>query len=251
MQLKKILQRVRRRCIRSAVQSMARPFPVTAAPSVVIAPHPDDEVLGCAGLMRAKRALGAQVSVVFVTDGAAAHEHCCPTAPRTIGTARRRLATEACRLLGLSPHELHWLGLEDGAVPGGGMGYHAAVTDLAALLGRLGPAEIFVPHPLEPWPDHRAATAIATGALASYRSAHTLWYYPVWSWYGLPLRSLPQLVAIPPFRLALAGEAGVKRDAIHTYLSSLNPACGNPFCGLLPDGFVELFRGDEEIFFKG
>ncbi len=42
-------------------------------PTVVVAPHPDDETLGCGVLIAAKRRLGAEVAVVFLTDGAASH----------------------------------------------------------------------------------------------------------------------------------------------------------------------------------
>ena len=38
--------------------------------AIVLAPHPDDEVLGCGGLIAATLAAGAEVQLVIVSDGA-------------------------------------------------------------------------------------------------------------------------------------------------------------------------------------
>ena len=40
---------------------------------IVVAPHPDDEVLGVGGLMSTAAAAGIRVSVVAVTDGGGSH----------------------------------------------------------------------------------------------------------------------------------------------------------------------------------
>ncbi len=48
------------------------PSSLTLSPQdrvLVFAPHPDDEALGCGGLIQQARAAGAQVRVVFVTNG--------------------------------------------------------------------------------------------------------------------------------------------------------------------------------------
>lgn len=41
--------------------------------AVIIAPHPDDEVLGCGGLMQGLAALGRPIQLISVTDGSASH----------------------------------------------------------------------------------------------------------------------------------------------------------------------------------
>lgn len=40
---------------------------------VVVAPHPDDEVLGCGGLIAAARAAGVPVLIIALTDGEQAY----------------------------------------------------------------------------------------------------------------------------------------------------------------------------------
>ena len=41
-----------------------------ARPAVVLAPHPDDETLGCGGTLIRKARAGAPLKVVLMTDGA-------------------------------------------------------------------------------------------------------------------------------------------------------------------------------------
>jgi LmbE family N-acetylglucosaminyl deacetylase len=55
---------------------------------VVVAPHPDDEVLGCGGTLAAETAAGIDVVVVFVTDG------------RRRISAHRRIRRDACAPFG-------------------------------------------------------------------------------------------------------------------------------------------------------
>ncbi|WP_338337804.1 PIG-L family deacetylase, partial [Xanthomonas citri] len=45
----------------------------TATRVVVVSPHPDDEVLGCGGLLAMAIASGRQALIVSVTDGEAAY----------------------------------------------------------------------------------------------------------------------------------------------------------------------------------
>lgn len=41
--------------------------------AVIIAPHPDDEVLGCGGLLQGLAALERPIQLISVTDGSASH----------------------------------------------------------------------------------------------------------------------------------------------------------------------------------
>ena len=82
------------------------------APALVAAPHPDDETLGCGGLLLARHARGVPASVVFLTDGAGSHQG----GSSGPGLAERRKAegAEACRRLGAAPPE--FLNFPDGAL---------------------------------------------------------------------------------------------------------------------------------------
>ena len=68
--------------------------------AVIVAAHPDDEILGAGGTLARLAAGGARLRLVAVTDGEASHPG---TDPRD--TARRRTAesADALRLLGVDP----------------------------------------------------------------------------------------------------------------------------------------------------
>lgn len=55
----------------------------------VIAPHPDDETLGCGGLIALARMHGISVRVIVLTDGAASHAHS-PSFPRARLISKRK-----------------------------------------------------------------------------------------------------------------------------------------------------------------
>jgi LmbE family N-acetylglucosaminyl deacetylase len=78
---------------------------------LVIAPHPDDEVLGAGGLIRAWSSRGAKVSVLSVSDGEAADPHW-----RALGSVRREELAAALRRLCSTHVSVTRLGLPDGKI---------------------------------------------------------------------------------------------------------------------------------------
>jgi N-acetylglucosamine malate deacetylase 1 len=130
--------------------------PLAVLPAVrrvlVVAPHPDDETIGCGGTIARLAAAGAKVDVVVVTDGEATIGSA--GAPEVVAARRRQEVNAACALLGAQP-PTH-LGLPDGRVS-------SAVSRLAEglqrALERTDPQLLLVPWVLEAHPDHRAVTA--------------------------------------------------------------------------------------------
>ena len=45
--------------------------------SIIVAPHPDDEVFGCCGLMQRLIAQGKRVELIIMTGGGKSHAGCC------------------------------------------------------------------------------------------------------------------------------------------------------------------------------
>lgn len=168
--------------------------------TVVVAPHPDDEVLGCGGLIARQRAHGLDVLVVAVTDGDAAFG--APDAK--LAHRRRGEQTEACARLGLVPDAIIRLGLPDGEVAQ----HEAAVT--AALRALLQPGDLVA----APWPgdhhcDHEAVGRAVTRASTDRRGpAVELVGSLVWG----PLRSAPPSTAeLPLLALRLTAEEQRRR----------------------------------------
>jgi LmbE family N-acetylglucosaminyl deacetylase len=95
------------------------PAPTAADRLLIIAPHPDDEALGCAGVIRQAVAAGAEVHVVLMTNGDAAELSLVfgereltysPQAFVNLGIARQDETLRAMALLGLPPSRVHFLG---------------------------------------------------------------------------------------------------------------------------------------------
>lgn len=95
---------------------------MTAAASerscLVLAPHPDDETLGCGGVIMQKLAAGARVEVVVATDGGASHldDPARKTSRQDLVAMREQETRLACAELGLAAEHVSFLGFPDGAL---------------------------------------------------------------------------------------------------------------------------------------
>jgi LmbE family N-acetylglucosaminyl deacetylase len=152
-----------------------------AAPALVFAPHPDDETLGCGGTLALKRQAGAEVRVVFVTDGERSHEHL--RSPLELAALRRREATLALDDLGLSTESLEFWGFPDGML---WAAREQATRRAVDILRRYQPAQVFVPHLLDGPRDHRATTEFVLEGLRRVGSRARVYEYPVWLWNTFP-----------------------------------------------------------------
>lgn len=169
----------------------ARPFDDDDDPTahigaaLVVVPHPDDEVIGCGGLLALLAEAGTALTVVLVSDGAQSH----PRSRAWPAEARRALRVDEMRrsleALGLRPSCLRPLRCPDGAVPAAGdePGFAEAAGALAAELARAAPQLVLAPWRRDPHRDHRAAHALTLAALEAWPSAPPprLFEYPVWS----------------------------------------------------------------------
>src|ERR1041384_6851583 len=66
---------------------------------LVLAPHADDETLGCGALIAHASSRGALAGVVILTDGVGSHPHDGPLSRARLISARRHEAARALRLL--------------------------------------------------------------------------------------------------------------------------------------------------------
>jgi LmbE family N-acetylglucosaminyl deacetylase len=136
---------------------------VRAASALVLAPHYDDEVLGCGGLLAQLAAAGAAVRVLFLTDGGGAGEEVAAD-PEAYRRRRREEGARACQVLGLAGCD--HLGLPDGALD---RHLEEAVQGIRRALLSQRPELLLVPSPLEISRDHRAAFAALHRLLGSVR----------------------------------------------------------------------------------
>lgn len=77
--------------------------------AVVVAPHPDDEVLGSGGLLQMLSALGRSILLISVTDGTASHPGSSRWPAEHLSEIRALESEEALRRLQLNSHTLQWV----------------------------------------------------------------------------------------------------------------------------------------------
>jgi len=176
-----------------------RQTPVLPVPEdriLILAPHPDDESLCCAGVIQQARKLGIPLKIVFLTYGDnnewsfllyRKHPVVMPRAVQSMGLLRYKEAHDAARMLGVDPSDLIFLGYPDfrtldiwlthwadspaaesmltrvRAVP-----YTNAfrpnapykgediLSDLETIMRQFRPTKVFVSHPADHNPDHKS-----------------------------------------------------------------------------------------------
>ena len=86
---------------------------------VIFAPHPDDETLGCGGVIAKKVKEGYNIVIIFMTDGRNALKELgvySNPSPFELKEIRKKEAETATEILGVNKKNLVFLDIEDGAL---------------------------------------------------------------------------------------------------------------------------------------
>lgn len=214
-----------------------------AARLVVVAPHPDDEVLACGGLLSLHAARGGRCRVLGVTDGEASHGPDPGTAADGLAAARRGERSRGLAALDLQPSrlEVHALRMADGRV-------QAALPALAQhLRSMLEPDDVVV----TTWrwdghPDHDATGQAA--ALACAGLPCRLIEAPVWMWHwARPADARVPWRRMLGLRLPATAQAA-KRAALAAHRTQLDDRPGR-IAPVLGEGIRLRAQREIEYFF--
>ena len=149
--------------------------------TLVVAPHPDDESLGCGGALALLADAGQAVRVLFVSDGTGSHPHSRTHPPDVLRRLREREACAALVALGLSAGHARFMRLPDTRVPTPSTpGFAKAAARCAALLEDFRPETVLLPWRRDPHGDHRATWHLLKAATVG-RPPRFL-EYPIWVW---------------------------------------------------------------------
>lgn len=174
---------------------------------VVVSPHPDDETLGCGGLIATAAETAVPVVVLVVTDGELAGPQ------ENLAEIRRgELLAALTALCGFDRVTVHFLERPDGGVAGHLDFVRSAVADV------IGRGDLVVcPLIDDGHPDHEAVSRATT--IAAGKTAARLLTFPVWAWHCHD----PKSSRIGRGRRLDLGEAARqrKRAAIEQYVSQL------------------------------
>ncbi len=193
---------------------------------LILAPHQDDECLGCGGLIALLCAAGRPPAVLFVTDGAMSHPGSVLFPPERLQGVREREALEATAILGLAAERVQFLGYPDGAAPSEGPAFDEAVEAIRRVASTFGCSAIAAPWRHDPHCDHQAvqAMAVATGL--------RVLSYPVWGWLLSRDAELGLEHAPSGHRLAIGNVLDRKCRALAAHVSQLGGLVTDA-----PDGF--------------
>lgn len=154
-----------------SLRSFAGDAPIVGTPSfrkvLALAAHPDDEVVGCGGLLALLGDAGADVHVCFATDGDATTGVDAP--PDEVAGLRRAEAEASCRILGTRPPTfLHH--------PDGRLADHLGElrSQVRELVDELQPEVVIAPWELDGHADHRAVAAAVPTDIE-------VWGYETWT----------------------------------------------------------------------
>lgn len=244
------------------IRNISQPLELTKNPMVVFAPHQDDESLGCGGLMAQKQAIGAEVQVIFMTDGAFDPD---PSRRGTIAATRKQEALQALDALGIAAHQVTFLNYPDGDLQSLSDSQQTQLlSQLVEQLNAFPQADIFVPHHQDRHPDHEATYHFVRQALAQAQQhmqslgisvSAQLWQYPVWVFWKKSWVSLlaPRLLT----RRGSSKQGSSKQGWFYSpipapFLDRKQRAIGCHASQItaLPPGFLNRFQLPYELFWK-
>jgi N-acetylglucosamine malate deacetylase 1 len=174
---------------------------------LVIAPHPDDEAIGCGGAITLHTGRGDRVAAAFLTSGELGLQR---LSREEAWQVREREAEAAAAVLGIT--SLTFLRRPDCSV---WAGVHETAAMLRPILESEAPRLVYLPHDGEAHPDHQAALSIVRVALQKDLpvglTAPVLLTYEVWT----PLSAFDQVQDITPVMAR-------KLTAVRCYTSQTN-----------------------------
>jgi len=155
-----------------------------AKSAIIFSPHQDDETLGCGGTIIRKIKAGANIQIVFMTDGCKSHSHL--ISEDELRSIRAREALAAAQRLGLEPNQVISLEFPDGML---NENRSLAIDKVGEILQCYQPEEIFIPYRKEAPSDHFATNRIVLSALKIHHLNAMIYEYPIWFWCHWPWTS--------------------------------------------------------------
>ena len=216
-------------------------------PILIIAPHADDETLGCGGLIVETVDKGGTVVVAVMTDGTRSHPNSPSYDAARLTALREAEVVAALQTLGVVTPLVSFLRRADGYLADEGEEAEQNIAAIKAIVDRHGIGSIFVTWGDDPHPDHAASYRLACKVVET-RPQLKFFAYPIW---GLTLdRDEP---VVTPFRSAMRYEVRLakaqKRRAIDCFASQLGRVIlDDPEAFSLSAEDLDRFCGDFELF---
>ncbi|CAN7161315.1 PIG-L family deacetylase [Caballeronia sp. LjRoot34] len=210
------------------------------ARAVIVAPHPDDEVLGTGGLLAQLSDLGRKVLIIAVTDGTASHPDS-PEWPRArLAAARPQETRDALQRLRMRHVALVRLHLADG----GGETFEPELAE--ALKVHLEPGDIvFGTWRFDGHPDHESVGRVVIAVAGALDLPFV--EVPVWTWHW----ATPEDSRVPwsrARRIVLdAATLARKVHAVQAFRSQIEADNSTGRAPILPEHVLERLTRPYEV----
>ncbi len=214
-------------------------------PTLVVAPHPDDESLGCGGALALLAERNLPVRVLVVSDGTLSHPHSVKFPAPRLRDLREGELQDALQALGLPPDHDEFMRFPDRGVPGvDAPGFDDAVRLFQKRLTDWPPQTVLLPWRRDPHPDHRAVFESVSAACRCLHPRPRLIEYPIWIWDLAAQGDLPEPGETNVWRLDIGAVAARKQAAIRCHRSQTTDLIDDdPQCfRLWPDTLAHFDR---------
>ncbi len=219
--------------------------------TLIVAPHPDDESLGCGGAIKLLRNNNSEVYVLVLSDGTLSHPNSKKFPAVKLRDLREKEIIEALKVLNVEKEKIRFFRYKDRAVPNeNSENWNEIIKKCREYFYEIKPQTVFVPWRRDPHPDHRAAYKIVSTIKKTLANLRII-EYPIWLWEIAQTEDAPQIGEVSAHRLDVSSVKNLKRQAIYKHNSQI--------AGLIdddPEGFqlspeiLENFLTDWEIYFE-
>jgi LmbE family N-acetylglucosaminyl deacetylase len=215
-------------------------------PLLVIAPHPDDDILSCGATIARARQAGLTVAVVYVTDGSASSVSA-SISPAALVAMRALEAEAALDVLGCPAGTARFLNVPDNHAQGNIAGI---AEQLRSIIVELKPRRICSPYGIDPHPDHRAVAEAVRLLLQDGSITCELFEYPRFQ----PISAVSHLFNPAIWSRLRSVQADdliqLKASALRLHRTQCENITGETEWQTLPAHWVRMFFNNQELFLE-
>lgn len=219
--------------------------------ALVLAPHPDDEVLGCGGLIQFLLEQKMEIVVCFITSGNASHPNSKKFPSKKLGDLREGEARTSCKILGVATENIIFLKQPDSLLESLDESITRTLNSkIAEIIRNHNISSIILPWRRDPHPDHRATFLLGKNAAKLVDEPIQLMEYPIWLWKNSHKKDWPRKNEVEIYRLDVLEKKSKKVEAIHAHKSQTSTLIDDDPQGfILTDDLLSPFLTSFEFYF--
>lgn len=225
-----------------------RDFIESLGRTLIVAPHADDESLGCGGLISLLTKNNLEVFILLLSDGTLSHPNSIEYPKEKLMELREEEFIHAANILNVSEKNLIFCRYGDRNVPNeNSNNFENGCEEISEILDEIKPKSIFVPWRRDPHPDHRAAYQLFEKA---NKNSAKIYDYPIWLQELGKSEDVPNSEEVLILKLDISSVLKQKQKAILAHQSQTTDLISDD-----PEGFtlsqemLEHFKVPYEIFF--